>query len=114
MNDCDIKIQAEIHYTNRIRQMLERWDWDRGERHLKYEDDYGNEFEIQQLAFEMIGGETQIKTMFMKNGFLHRLDGPAYELNRDEDPKSSWYVNGKEYNENEYNFFITGMFEHVG
>jgi hypothetical protein len=63
-------------------------------------------YEIVQISTLTTKGHRVIlKTMFTRNQQLHRVSGPAYQ----DYEVSHWYVNGREYTENEFNFFIKGM-----
>ena len=99
---------VENHFAN-----LQSVPWRKGERRIEWLHDPEDDiyFEIVQLANVTGTGKiVPVKTMFTKNLQLHRLAGPAY-IN--EKTGNVWAFEGNKYNENEFKFFIQGMFEHI-
>jgi hypothetical protein len=92
-----------------VRTMLEREDWDEDTRSISWEMD-GKRYTVAQLTNLATRDPAIIKTRYLRDGYLHRLEGPADCLMfRGTIINQSFHVNGTRYTEEEFEFFIKGM-----
>lgn len=126
--DGEEVVDLEIYYTNRYFKMLQDWDFDQnGERCIRYDCGGKDMYEIQQGGGMSGRNDTHPAwTKFTRNDRYHRSNGAACIVHFDDiDPDEHGYntanvvkqmsklpgywVDGKEWSANEYNFFIQGI-----
>ena len=110
-------IQDQINFTKVQRWILDDWEFRKNEKTISWHFG-GQRYVICQFTTRITVTDEEadrkagpvVRTRYLRDGKLHRLDGPSeWLIFNEETMDEQWWVDGKKYTKIEYDFFIEGI-----